>query len=381
MTSRFSSLTVNRQRLLGFMRKEWLQVMRDPSSIAVAVVLPIIMLVLFGFGVSLDAMHERVAVVMETSAPEARDFLAALRATPYVVPQLAANRIVAATALRSGTIKAIIVFADDFGARINGGSPDAAIQVIVDGTDANTARLLEGYIQGVWAVWLVGREYVNPGSTPTPVNVQFQVWFNAALDSHVSMVPGLIALIMTTIGAFLTALVIAREWERGTMEALMTTPLTRAELLIGKLIPYFCLGMAGMAISTIFALTVFRLSFAGSFLLLLLSSSVFMLVVLGIGLMASTLTRNQFTASIVALTSTMLPAFLLSGFIFDIRSMVPAVRLITTVLPARYFVDILKTLFLVGNVWSVILPDLAVLALMAVVLLTITAMATKRNLE
>ncbi|TAL00340.1 MAG: ABC transporter permease [Rhodospirillaceae bacterium] len=381
MKSGFGAIAVNRQRLLGFLRKEWFQVLRDPSSIIVAVILPVIMLVLFGFGVSLDARQQRVAVVMETSAPEARDFLAALRATPYVVPQVAANRTEAAAALRSGVVKAIIVFADDFGARVNGGGANAAIQVIVDGTDSNTARLLEGYIQGVWAVWLVGREHVDPGSTPTPVNVQFQVWFNAALDSHVSMVPGLIALIMTTIGAFLTALVIAREWERGTMEALLTTPLTRTELLLGKLIPYFMLGMAGMAVSTIFALTVFGLTFAGSYLLLLLSSSVFMLVVLGIGLMASTLTRNQFTASIVALTSSMLPAFLLSGFIFDIRSMVPAVRWVTTVLPARYFVDILKTLFLVGNVWSVILPDLAVLALMAAVLLTITAVATKRNLE
>jgi ABC-2 type transport system permease protein len=377
---------VNRQRLTGFIRKEWLQMIRDPSSIIIAVVLPIGLLILFGFGVSLDAEHQPVAVVMETAAPEARDFVAAMRATKYIDASLAATRAQADKSLRDGDVKAIVVFPTDFGARINGtprplGDGEAAIQVIVDGTDSNTARLLMGYIQGVWASWLVGRENTRTGSAPTPVDVAFRVWFNEGLDSHISIIPGLIAMIMTVIGAFLTALVIAREWERGTMEALLTTPLTRTELLLGKLIPYFVLGMAGMAVSTIFSLVVFGLGVAGSVLVLLIASSIFMLVVLGIGLMASTITRNQFTASVVALTTSMLPAFLLSGFIFDIRSMTPIVQFITRLLPARYFVDILKTLFMVGNVWSVLLVDMATLALMAAIFLGVTVAFTRRGLE
>jgi ABC-2 type transport system permease protein len=371
---------IDRQRLAGFVRKEWLQIVRDPSSLVVAVILPIIMLILFGFGVSLDARRQPAAVVIETTAPEAYDFLASLRANPYVIPEIAPHRAAATDLLRQGKVKAIIVLAEDFGARLQRGAT-APIQVLTNGTDANTARLLAGYVQGVWATWLVGREHISPGSAPTPVSAEFRVWFNEALDSHRTIVPGLIAVIMTLIGALLTALVIAREWERGTMEALLTTPLTRAELLIGKLIPYFLLGMGGMVVSVVFALTVFGLSFKGSVLVLIGAASLFMLVVLGLGLMVSTITRNQFTASIMAITATMMPGILLSGFIFDIRSMHPIVQAITHVVPARYFVEILKTLFMAGNIWSVILPNVAALAAMATFFLTVTAVKTKRSLE
>ena len=371
---------VNPQRLRGFLRKEWLQILRDPSSIIVAVVLPMIMLLLFGFGVSLDAKDQPAAIVIETSAPEAHDFLASLRANRYIIPQLAPDRPTATEWLRARKVMAIIVLADDFGERLHS-SDSAPIQVLVNGTDANTARLVMGYVQGVWATWLVDRENVNPSSSPPMVNVQYRVWFNEDLNSQKSIIPGLIAVIMTLIGALLTAMVIAREWERGTMEALLTTPLTRTELLLGKLIPYFCLGMGGMTVSVIFALTVFGLSLKGSVLLLILGSSLFMLVVLGIGLMASTITRNQFTASIIALTSTMLPGMLLSGFIFDIRSMNKVIQTITYIVPARYFVDLLKTLFLAGNIWAVILPNMAALALVAALFIGITARKTKRSLE
>lgn len=378
------------QRLNGFIRKEWLQIIRDPSSIVVAFVLPLILLFLFGYGVSLDAKNQPIAVVLETPAPEARDFLASLRATRYLIPRLAAHRAEATELLINGKVKAIVLIGGDFGARLNGAliqpragqAPSGApIQVIVNATDANTARLLSGYVQGAWATWLVHREHVMPGGTPTPVNVEFRVWFNPDLDSHKSIVPGLVAVVMTLIGALLTALVIAREWERGTMEALLTTPLTRPELLIGKLVPYFCLGMGGMAISVAAALLLFGLPFKGSIILMVLSSAIFMLVVLGLGLAVSTVTRNQFAASIIGITATMMPAVLLSGLIFDIRSMPKLVQIFTYVFPARYFVDILKSLFLVGNVWAVMLPNLAALTFMATVFMTITIIKTRRTLD
>ncbi len=371
---------VDPQRLRGFLRKEWIQIRRDPSSIIVAVILPMIMLFLFGFGVSLDARNQPAAVVIETSAPEAQDFLASLRANKYIIPRLAPDRPTATEWLRSRKVMAIIVLGDDFGERLHR-ADSAPIQVLVNGTDANTARLVSGYIQGVWATWLVDRENVSPCSAPTPINVQFRVWFNEDLDSRRSIIPGLIAVIMTLIGALLTAMVVAREWERGTMEALLTTPLTRTELLLGKLIPYFCLGMAGMTVTVLFALTVFGLSIKGSILALVLASSLFMLVVLGIGLMASTITRNQFTASIIALTATMLPGMLLSGFIFDIRSMNKVIQTITYIVPARYFVDLLKTLFMAGDIWAAILPNMLALAVVAALFIGITARKTTRNLE
>ncbi len=370
----------NRQRLRGFVRKEWLQVLRDPSSIIVAVVLPLFLLFLFGYGVSLDAKHLPLAVVIETTAPEAHDFYGSLQASDYLDPQMISNRPDASYMLREGKVSGIVILSDDFGAKLQSGV-GAPIQVLVNGTDGNTARIMQGYVQGAWGSWLAQRAYTHPSNQVTPITVRTRVWFNETLDSHKSIVPGLIALIMTLIGALLTALVIAREWERGTMEALLTTPLTKPELIFGKLVPYFVLGMGGMVVSVTVALTVFQIGYRGSFLVLVVTAAVFMLVVLGFGLMVSTLTRNQFAAAIMAITGTMMPAMLLSGFIFDIRSMPLFVQGVTFLFPARYFVEILKTLFLAGNIWSIVIPNTLALLAMATLFMTITYRATKRRLE
>jgi len=384
------SAQINNQRLRGFIHKEWLQIIRDPSSIVVAFVLPLILLIIFGYGVSLDAQHQPVAVVMEGTAPEGADFLASLRATRYLVPQISQNRQAANDLLIAGAVKAVIVISEDFGARLQGayipGQPGqqpagAPIQVIVNGTDANTGRLLSGYIQGASGAWMAHRAHTLQATPSRQINIAASVWFNEELDSHKSIVPGLVAVIMTLIGALLTALVIAREWERGTMEALLTTQLTRTELIVGKLVPYFCLGMGGMTMSVAAALLLFGLPLQGSILVLVLSAAIFMLVVLGLGLAVSTITRNQFAASIIGITATMMPAVLLSGFIFDINSMPQFIRLITYIFPARYFVDILKTLFLVGNIWSVILPNLAAMTAMALGFITLTFVKTRRTLD
>jgi len=375
---------IDGQRLRGFIRKEWLQIIRDPSSVIVAFVLPLILLVVFGYGVSLDARNQPIAVVLETRAPEAHDFLASLRATHYLTPRMAAHRDEATRWLTEGTVKAIVLVGDGFGERLHGARlPDggAPIQVIVDGTDGNTGRLLTGYVQGAWGAWQRHRAHTMPEAKTPAINVALRVWFNEGLDSHKSIVPGLVAVIMTLIGALLTALVVAREWERGTMEALLTTPLTRAELLIGKLVPYFGLGMGGMTMSVAAALILFGLPLKGSVIVLVLAAAVFMLVVLGLGLAVSTVTRNQFAASIIGITATMMPAVLLSGFIFDINSMPKFIQIVTYVFPARYFVDILKTLFLVGTTWPVILPNLAAMTLMASVFITITVVKTRRTLD
>jgi ABC-2 type transport system permease protein len=371
---------INRRRLAGFVRKEWLQILRDPSSIIVAVILPLFMLFLFGYGVSLDAKHLPVAVVMDTTAPEARDFYAALRATDSLAPRIVANRAEASTLLREGQVKGIVIFADDFGVKLNS-TATAPIQILVNGTDGNTARIMQGYVQGVWGAWRTHRAHTAPSVQAPPIIVKSRVWFNETIDSQKSIVPGLIAVIMTLIGALLTALVVAREWERGTMEALLTTPLTKLELIIGKLVPYFVLGMGGLIVSVIVALSLFQIGFRGSLVVLALAASLFMLTVLGFGLMVSTLTRNQFAASIIAITATMMPAILLSGFIFDLRAMPLAIQIFSAIVPARYFVEILETVFLAGNIWPVILPNLAALAGMASLFLVITYRTTRRKLS
>jgi ABC-2 type transport system permease protein len=206
-------------------------------------------------------------------------------------------------------------------------------------------------------------------------------WFNADLDSRNALMPGAVAIVLTLIGTLLTSLVVAREWERGTMEALLATPVTPAELLAGKVLPYFALGMAAMALSTLVAVLGFGVPYRGSVVALVVVSSAYLAVMLALGLLISTTTRNQFAASLAALISGFLPAFLLSGFIFEIDSMPAPLRLLTWLLPARYFVSSLQTLFLAGDVASVLVPDTLVLTLMAVVLFVALARVTRVRLE
>jgi ABC-2 type transport system permease protein len=213
------------------------------------------------------------------------------------------------------------------------------------------------------------------------LQVESRVWFNSELRSRDFLVPGLIAIIMTLIGALLTALVMAREWERGTMEALMVTPVTMGEVLLGKLLPYYLMGMGGMALSVAMAVWLFGVPLRGSLWLLFATSSLFLLAALGMGLLISTVTKNQFVAGQVAIITTYLPAFILSGFIFDIGSMPGVVQAITHIVAARYFVAILQTLFLAGNVWPVILPNALALALMAVFFLGLSRRKMRKRLE
>ncbi len=213
------------------------------------------------------------------------------------------------------------------------------------------------------------------------MQLEQRVWFNSELKGRNYLVPGLVAIIMTLIGALLTALVMSREWERGTLEALLVTPATMTEILLGKLIAYFCLGTGGMMLTVGLAVGLFDVPFRGSFLLLWACASLFLLAALGMGLTISTLARNQFVAGQIAIIATFLPAFLLSGFIFDIDSMPTVVQLITHVIVARYFVAIVQTLFLAGDIWSVVLPNALALAVMAAIFLGITWRKSRKRLE
>ena len=211
------------------------------------------------------------------------------------------------------------------------------------------------------------------------VVVQSRLWFNEANDSHYFLVPGLIVLIMTLIGAFLTTLVMAREWERGTLEALFVTPVRSGEIVLSKMIPYFALGMIGLGLCIFAAKFLFDVPFRGSVLILTGVSTLYLLVSLAIGLSISSITKSQFVASMATMVITFLPALFLSGFLFDLRSMPAAIRVISYALPARYYVNLLQTLFLAGNIWGVVLPNAAVLAVMAAVLLALArAVTTKR---
>jgi ABC-2 type transport system permease protein len=367
-------------RLRGLVRKEFLQIVRDPSSIAIAFIMPVALLLLFGYGLSLDVENVPVALVVERPSADTADFVGSLRGSRYFAPLEVPGMHAAERALLAGRVDAIIHLRADFAARERR-SQGAAVQLIVNGVDANTARLVEGYMDGATTAWLARRAAEGGQSFETPVAVEHRVWFNSDVRSRNFLVPGLVVVIMTLIGALLTAMVMAREWERGTMEALIVTPVAVGEILLGKLIPYFVLGIGGMLLSVAMATWLFDVPLTGSFWLLLATSAVFMLVALGMGLLISSVARVQFIAGQVAIITTFLPAFLLSGFIFEIRNMPGVVQAITHLFAARYFVAIVTTLFLAGNVWSVIVPNTLALALMAVIFLGLTRLKTRKRLQ
>jgi ABC-2 type transport system permease protein len=367
-------------RLRGLVRKEFLQVLRDPSSIAIALVMPVSLLLLFGYGVSLDAEHVPIAVVVEEPSADTAAFLASFQGSRYFSPVPQPGMREAVSLLEAGRVDAILRLRSDFARRL--ARPDGApIQLIVNGVNANNARIVQGYAQGAWSTWLAQRAREQGGALSQPVDLEQRVWFNSELRSRDFLVPGLVVVIMTLIGALLTAMVMAREWDRGTMEALMVTPVAPGELLLGKLIPYFVLGTGGLLLSVAMAVWLFGVPLRGSFWLLWLTSSVFLLVALGMGLLISGVARNQFIAGQVAIIVTFLPAFLLSGFIFDIGSMPTVVQVITHAVPARYFVSIAQTLFLAGNLWQVVLPNVAALLAMAVLFLGLTWRNTRKRLD
>lgn len=367
-------------RLRGLIRKEFLQIIRDPSSIAIAMLLPVVLLILFGYGVSLDAKHVPIAIVLEDQSAEARDFAGELGGSEYFAAETFAGMAAAEQEMLLRRVKGIVRIRQGF-ARDAALGDEAAVQVIVDGIDANYGRLVQGYLQGAWAKWLEHTAQRNGRRAGGAVQLEHRIWFNSEVESRHFLVPGLIAVIMTLTGALLTAMVMAREWERGTLESLLVTPTLIREILISKLAAYYLLGIGGMLLSVAMAIFVFGVPLRGSFWVLFLTSSLFLLVALGMGLLISTVTRNQFVAGQTAIIVTYLPAFLLSGFIFDVTSMPLVVRGITHIVAARYFVAILQTIFLAGDIPSIILPNAAALLVMAVIFLGLVRKKSRKRLD
>src|SRR2546428_3009346 len=363
------------QRVWALVWKEAHQMVRDPSSIAIGIVLPVLLILLFGYGLSLDVRHVPVAVVVEDPSPDARELAASFQLSPYFDVQLLTAMPLAQDLMLARKVDGIVRIRPDFARHLSRG--DAEVQLIVHGTDANHARIIQSYAQGAVGQWAARRAAEGHGVSTGPVALRERLWFNEASESRYFLVPGLIVMIMTLIGALLTAMVMAREWERGTLEALFVTPVRADEILLGKTIPYFALGMVGLALCLLASKFLFHVPLRGSVWVLTGVSMLYLLVALGTGLLISSAVKSQFVASQVTLLVTFMPAFMLSGFLFDFRSMPVLVRLVTYVLPARYYVTLLQTVFLAGDVWSVILPNAAVLAGMAAVLLLLTRGVTR----
>jgi len=369
-----------RIRLWGVTRKESLQILRDPSSIAIAFAMPVILLYLFGYGVSLDAKHIPLGIVIEQPDTTTQSLAGAFERSEFFRPLHFGSIKTAQQALDERKIDAIIWLRNNFSAQLLSGS-EAPIGIILTGVDSNQANITQGYIQAAWLTWLNLYAKSHSQSPAMPVIVEHRVSFNASLNSRLYLVSELIAIVMTLIGSLLTAMVVAREWERGTIEALLVTPLHKGELLADKLIPHFVLGMGGMLFSVFVALWQFDVPLRGSFWLLMLSSGLFMLLALAIGLLISIVSKNQFVAGILAIIVTFLPPFLMSGFLFEINSMPSMMQLFTGLVPARYFVTILQTLFLARDVWPVMLFNMGALCIMLVLFGTLVWRKFNKRLE
>jgi ABC-2 type transport system permease protein len=369
------------RRLRALCWKEILQILRDPSSNLTAFLLPLVMLLIFAYGINLDSSAIRLGLVLEDTSPDAREFAASLQGSRYFQITPAATRRDIADALTEGRVRGFVVVPQDFTEKLIRPTDTAPILVVTDGAEPNTANFVENYVRGAWEGWLAQHAARAGKSNPPTVVLEPRFWFNPSAESRNYLIPGSITIIMTVIGALLTSLVVAREWERGTMEALLASPVSRLELLLSKLIPYYFLGILSLLFCVAVAVFGLKVPFRGSLLVLWACGSLFLGSALGLGLLLSTVTRNQFNAAQAALNAAFLPAVILSGFIYEIRSMPSVIRAFTYVVPARYFVTAMQTLFQLGNVWAVLVPAMGSLALASAVFIGLTALKTHRKLE
>jgi drug efflux transport system permease protein len=377
---------MNLTRFLAVAKKEVVQILRDVRSLFIVIIMPVTLMLLFGYGVSLDLKGLPIFVYDQDGSQQSQDLLKHFQASRYFHIVRVVNRYSDVTkALDSGEAKMGIVIPWNFSQRLSQGGP-VEVQSIVDATDDNTANILMGYTQAVVLgyssqVQLNWLGQHGQSMQSAAVSVQTRTWFNENLESSAFIIPGVLALVMSVIGTFLTSLTIAREWERGSMEQLISTPVTAMEIMLGKLTPYFVIGMFDVGLCALIAVTWFQVPFRGSVITLTASSALFMVVVLSQGFFISVLAKNQFAASQIALITTFLPAFLLSGFLFAIEQMPVALQWFTRILPARYYVSVLKKIFLKGSPATMLSADLVPLAVFAVLLTVVATHSFHKRLE
>ncbi|MGB7265299.1 MAG: ABC transporter permease [Terracidiphilus sp.] len=377
---------MNLMRLLAVATKEMVQIMRDSRSLIIVVIMPVTLMFLFGYGVNLDLKGLPVYVYDQDGSQQSQDLLKRFQASEYFhIVCVVDSYSSVAKALDSGKAKMGLVIPWDFSRHLTEGGP-VKVQALVDATDDNTANVLMGYTQAVvqgyssqvQLDWL--RQHGQP-MQPTPISVETRTWYNEDLESSAFIIPGVLALVMSVIGAFLTSLTIAREWERGSMEQLISTPVTAMEIMLGKLAPYFVIGMFDVALCAFIAIGWFHVPFRGSFVTLAISSALFMIVVLSLGFFISVVAKNQLAASQISLIITFLPAFLLSGFLFSIEQMPTALQWITRIFPARYYVSLLKQIFLKGSPAAMLTADLLPLTAFALLLAFVATRSFHKRLE
>ena len=369
------------RRFTALLRKEVRQMLRDKSNLAVGLLLPVALILLFGYGLSFDVKNAPVAVVLEDRSPTARELVDGLQGSPYIASVFAADMAEAERLMMVGTVDGIVRVPMDFSRRLNAG--DARIQLLLNGVDSSSAQTIEGYVSGAIGSW-AQQQADRAGNKPAGIgNVEVvqRMWFNEAGESRWFLIPGLIVLVLTLIGGFLTSLLIAREWERGTLESLFVTPVRPMEIVLSKIAPYMVVGVIDLGLCLLAAHFLFHVPMRGSLVVIVIAGLLYLMVSLLLGLWISGVTRNQFQASQMALLASFMPAMMLSGFVFDLRNVPVVIQVISQLLPATHFMALIKTLFMAGNNWPVIFLNCGILALYALVLMFATQRTLRKTLR
>lgn len=372
-------------RLQAMVRKEIIQIYRDSRSLLIVIAMPMILMLAFGYGVSFDTKHIPLYVFDRDGTQQSQDLLKRFQASEYFnLVRAVDNYPDLVHGIDGGQCQIGIVVPPDFARRLASGEP-VGVQAVLDGTDNNSANLGISYSEAVVQSFSskVRLDYLQRNgrkSATTPLQVQSRTWFNEDLESMANIVPGVVAIVMAVVGTFLTSLTIAREWERGSMEQLVSTPVTALEVMLGKLAPYVVIGLIDTAICVVMGVWWFKVPFRGEVSVFFFSSLLFLLVVLSMGYVFSVVAKSQLAASQASLTATFLPAFLLSGFIYPIDQMPAVVQVITRAIPARYFMSISRSVFLKGTSLAVLRDDLLSLVIFSVLLTLVATRAFKKDL-
>ena len=374
------------KRVSAVARKEFLHVVRDWRSLGIGIAIPIVMLFLFGYALTLDVDRVPLMVWDQSETPASRAFISGFSASRYfeVVGNTNGYGEIERAVDSRRAVMALIVPVD-FARRVASGR-GVSVQAILDGSDSNVASFALGYAEAVTrrfseqvTVDILRRSGLPP--PPKGLELEPRVWFNTDMVSRNYIFPGLIAIVMMVIAALLTSLTIAREWEGGTMEQLIATPVTRAELILGKLVPYFCIGMLDLVLSVLVGEFVFQIPLRGELWLIFAASAIFLVGALSLGMLISIITKSQFLASQIALVATMLPAFLLSGFIFPISNMPYPIQLFTHIITARYFVVLLRGIYLKGLGLGALAGEALLLAIFAALVLALSHHKLRKKIE
>jgi ABC-2 type transport system permease protein len=371
-------------RVKALSKKEFIQIWRDPRSLALAILIPVLLLLLFGFALTLDVDNVPLAVWDQDRSRESADLLRDFSFSRYFkVVRYCSNYSELEALIDHGEAMMFLVIPTDFSKNILGGR-SAPVQLVLDGSDSNTGTIALAYADAVIQGYnqrAAMQAFVRAGiAPPTPIDLRSRVWFNPDLKSRNFIIPGLIAVIMMIIAALLTSLTVAREWERGTMEQLISTPVTSNELILGKFMPYFAIGMADMLVAVVMARFLYDIPLRGSIVLLFALSSLFLTGALAMGMFISIATRSQLLASQMSVLLTFLPTFLLSGFAYAISNMPVPIQLITRIVPARYFLVILKGIYLKGVGLRILAWEIFFLAVFATIMVALATRKFKRRI-